>query len=140
MFEYLLQKGADPSIRSFVAPPPVPSADPRAGPTGLTGLAAQALGPAPPLLLPGGKGGDVGVLEVAAEKGFGWERGAVRAELARLIAKYADVPKAPAHVYSGPQLGALLLAGSGAVAGLCGSDAPPSPACASAAAASLLQG
>lgn len=112
VFEYLLRKGADASIRSFEAPAPVPSPDPRAGPTGLTGLAAQALGPAPPLLLPGGKGGAVGVLEVAAEKGFGWERGAVRAELARLIDKYAHVPKAPAHVYTGPHLGALLWVGA----------------------------
>lgn len=105
MFEYLLQKGADASIRSFEAPLPVESDDPRAGPTGHTGLQAQALGPAPPLLLPHQKGGDCGWLEVAAEKGFGWEVGAVRAELAALIEKYKDEPKAPAHVYIGPLLG-----------------------------------
>lgn len=92
VFEYLLQKGADPAIKSFPGPGPSPE------------LKAPQQLPQPPLLLSNADG-ELGVLDVATHKGFGWEPGAVRAELARIIEQYKDVPKAPPTVYYGPQLG-----------------------------------
>ena len=44
----------------------------------------------------------MGPLEVAAQKGFGWQRGEVRARLAALVERYADVAKQLPSVYRGP--------------------------------------
>lgn len=49
-------------------------------------------------------------VDVAVQKGHGWEPGQVRARLAELITAAAAVPKKPAFVYRGPR------AGPGAVA------------------------
>lgn len=92
VFEYLLQKGADASLKSFPGPGHSPQ------------LKTPEQLPQPPLLLSNADG-ELGVLEVATCKGFGWEPGALRAELARLVDKYADVPKAQATVYYGPGMG-----------------------------------
>ncbi|KAL4452734.1 hypothetical protein ABPG75_008396 [Micractinium tetrahymenae] len=91
LFEYLLQKGADASILSF---PPRKA-------TGPPGLLSDPEAVAPILLVPELRG-PKGPLEVAANKGFGWEVGAVRAKLAELIERYRAVPKPPAVVYRGP--------------------------------------
>lgn len=94
VFEYLLQQGADASLKSFPGP----------GPSLNVKRPDQV--PQPPLLLSNiGPDTELGVLDVATSKGFGWEPGAVRAELARLIQKYEHVPKAPPTVYYGPHLG-----------------------------------
>lgn len=95
LFEYLLQKGADASILSF--PPPKT--------TGLPGYMSDPRALAPVLLAPSLQG-PKGPIDVAANKGFGWEVGAVRAKLAELIEQYRDVPKPPAVVYRGPGIGA----------------------------------
>lgn len=92
VFEYLLQKGADAAIQSFPGPGPSPE------------LKAPQQLPQPPLLL-SNTDGELGLLDVATHKGFGWEPGAVRAELTRLIEQYKDAPKAPPTVYYGPHLG-----------------------------------
>lgn len=97
MFEYLLQKGADASILSF--PPPTT--------TGLPGWMSNPKAFAPILLVPELQG-PKGPLDVAANKGFGWEVGAVRAKLAELIERYHDVPKPSAVVYRGPEIGERL--------------------------------
>ncbi|PRW61553.1 Malonyl- -acyl carrier mitochondrial [Chlorella sorokiniana] len=97
VFEYLLQKGADPSLKSFSGPGPTPA------------LKKPEQLPQPPLLLSNAQG-ELGVLDVATSKGFGWEPGAVRAELSRLIEQYRDVPKAPPTVYYGPGMAAPALA------------------------------
>lgn len=93
VFEYLLQKGADASILSF--PPPTT--------TGLPGWMSNPKAFAPILLVPELQG-PKGPLDVAANKGFGWEVGAVRAKLAELIERYHDVPKPSAVVYRGPEI------------------------------------
>lgn len=58
-----------------------------------------------PILLAPQLQGPKGPLDVASNKGFGWEVGAVRARLAELIEQYHDVPKPSAIVYKGPGIG-----------------------------------
>ena len=93
IFEYLLQQGADPSIRGqplAAATPPFQAAE----------IQREQQRQQQQL---------VSVLDVAAEKGFGWEAGAVRAVLQRLIGEHAAVPKKAAVTYSGPPVGADLM-------------------------------
>lgn len=92
LFEYLLQQGADPSLQSDPAPPP--AAD-MYNPYETVAAAISGEEPHGPLSF----------LDVAAEKGYLWEPGAVRAELARLVERYAAVPKKPAYRYEGPSFG-----------------------------------
>ena len=103
MFEYLLQQGADPAIHSFPPPAAGTGAADAAGSTALAAAAAQLL--APPLLARQLPGQQLSALDVAADKGVGWEEGAVRAELQRLIEQYGAVHKKPAYMYRGPPLG-----------------------------------
>ncbi|KAL4855434.1 hypothetical protein ACK3TF_003975 [Chlorella vulgaris] len=88
LFEYLLQQGADPSILSYPSPDPDLYT--------VHGRAALPLQPP--------SHGPLSYLDVAVEKGFLWEPGAVRAELARLVQKYETVPKKPKYLYEGPEL------------------------------------
>jgi len=50
-------------------------------------------------------GAGCGVVELAVNKGFGWESGVVRESLRKLIEKYSAVHKKPEYVYSGPSIG-----------------------------------
>ncbi|CAL5218505.1 g192 [Coccomyxa viridis] len=76
-FEYLLQQGADASI---------------------LGQAITITG----IHIPGVK---VSAIDVAVEKGRGWEPGQVRRKLQGLIDKYAHIPKKPAYTYRGGVIG-----------------------------------
>ena len=77
IFEYLLQRGADPNIKSRSSP-------------GYSELGY------PQVSTP---------LDLVVKKGFEWNVGEVREKLAALISKYAHVPKAPAWEYTGPPQG-----------------------------------
>ena len=45
-------------------------------------------------------------VEVAVERGRGWEPGQLRARLQALVDRYSGVPKEPAFTYEGGPIGA----------------------------------
>eukprot|EP00884_Botryococcus_braunii_P004606 jgi/Botrbrau1/14146/Bobra.182_3s0087.1 len=78
LFEYLLQKGADPSILTT---------------QGHKKLATGETGP------------QLSVLDLVVDEARGRPSGELKAQLEALIEKYKDVPKRPAFTYSGPSIG-----------------------------------